>query len=285
MATTKITSNVLAPDAAQNNINSGSAFNVTVPTTISNSLVANNLVYKGGNTEGTALTIGTNDAQSLNFETNGSTRMSVTSAGNVGIGTITPSEKLTVVGNISATGSVTANSATIVGNVNAQRGIFQYGAPDGCLNLGADVNTTTRTAGSRKLASIVAPEYSNTRNIEFFNMNSPNASTADVSIGGRFQGSQYAATSISFVTAPNTSIQGGTVNMFIQGSSGNVGIGTDITTPPSEKLTVVGNISASGNVTANTVNATNSININGTYDIQTEIEKSKILAIAYAIAL
>lgn len=86
MATTKITSNVLALNAAQNNINSGAAFNVTVPTTISNSLVANNLVYKDGNTEGVALTIGTNDAQQLNFETNGSNRMIVTSGGSVGVG-------------------------------------------------------------------------------------------------------------------------------------------------------------------------------------------------------
>ena len=38
MATTKITSNVLAPDAAQNNINSGSVFAVNLPTTIAGNL-------------------------------------------------------------------------------------------------------------------------------------------------------------------------------------------------------------------------------------------------------
>jgi hypothetical protein len=52
----------------------------------SGSVTANNLVYKGGNTEGAALTIGTNDAQQLTFETNNSSRMIITSAGAVGFG-------------------------------------------------------------------------------------------------------------------------------------------------------------------------------------------------------
>lgn len=161
-----------------------SGFNVQGDCTIqgnvsaSGSVTANNLVYKGGNTEGAALTVGTNDAQDLNFETNGTSRMIITSAGavgfgtpptiqsgftfevagqskfanqlylgsnlrmfgstpliagdnlrftngnsveimrlstngNVGIGTTTPNEKLTVVGNISATGDIRSNGNII----------------------------------------------------------------------------------------------------------------------------------------------------------------------------
>ena len=45
------------------------------------SVSASNLVYRDGNTNTSALTIGTNDAYALNFETNGVTRMSVLSGG------------------------------------------------------------------------------------------------------------------------------------------------------------------------------------------------------------
>ena len=53
---------------------------------------------QGGNSFGTAATLGTNDAQNLILETNGSTRVTVTSAGDVGIGTTDPQQKLHVEG-------------------------------------------------------------------------------------------------------------------------------------------------------------------------------------------
>lgn len=85
MATTKITSNVLALSAAQTNINNDGSFTLSVPTQI------NNTVSVSGN-----LTVDTNT-------------LFVDSVNNsVGVGTTTPNEKLTVVGNISATGIVTA---------------------------------------------------------------------------------------------------------------------------------------------------------------------------------
>jgi hypothetical protein len=50
----------------------------------------------GGNSLGTALTIGTNDNFNLNLETAGTTRMTVTSAGLVGIGVTVPSSILDI---------------------------------------------------------------------------------------------------------------------------------------------------------------------------------------------
>lgn len=51
---------------------------------------------QGGNSFGTTATLGTNDSQNLAFETNNSARMTITSGGNVGIGTTTPQALLSV---------------------------------------------------------------------------------------------------------------------------------------------------------------------------------------------
>jgi hypothetical protein len=145
------------------------------------SVTANNLVYKDGNTEGAALTIGTNDTQDLNFETNGTSRMTVTSAGNVGIGITTPTAgyKLDVVGALRVTSNILSQGSILY--LNSQQALTQG---TNSLTLGGATYYTTLTYG--------------------------NAST----------------TNHNFV-------------------AGSIGIGT---TTPNEKLTVVGNISATGNL-------------------------------------
>jgi hypothetical protein len=57
-----------------------------------------NSFVQNGNSFGGTATLGTNDANALSFETNNATRMIITSAGNVGIGTTTPSATLSLVG-------------------------------------------------------------------------------------------------------------------------------------------------------------------------------------------
>jgi trimeric autotransporter adhesin len=57
---------------------------------------ATNAFVQGGNSFGTTALLGTNDNQSLAFETNGSTKMFISSSGNVGIGTTAPDRKLHV---------------------------------------------------------------------------------------------------------------------------------------------------------------------------------------------
>ena len=67
----------------------------------------------------------------LQLSTNNSARMTITSAGNVGIGTTNPNEKLTVVGNISASGNIQANGDTIQFFPN----LDGYGTPQGLFRL------------------------------------------------------------------------------------------------------------------------------------------------------
>ena len=60
-----------------------------------------NAFIQGGNSFGATALLGTNDNQSLALETSGSTRMFISPSGDIGIGTITPSDKLSIsAGNI-----------------------------------------------------------------------------------------------------------------------------------------------------------------------------------------
>lgn len=60
------------------------------------SIAAAGAYVNGGNSFGSAAIVGTNDNFSLGLETNGSTRLTVTAAGNVGIGITNPSGKFVV---------------------------------------------------------------------------------------------------------------------------------------------------------------------------------------------
>jgi hypothetical protein len=78
---------------------------------------ANNNVYSGnklfvfGGSTAAGNYICNNSSGDTTFFTNGGERMTIENAGNVGIGTTAPSEKLTVVGNISACGVLSAADA------------------------------------------------------------------------------------------------------------------------------------------------------------------------------
>jgi hypothetical protein len=69
-------------------------------------------VVSGGNSLGAAMTLGTNDAFDLNFETNNSTRMTMTSTGNLGVGTTAPNERFEVTGNIRVGSQTTRATST-----------------------------------------------------------------------------------------------------------------------------------------------------------------------------
>jgi len=64
------------------------------------------VILNDGNTLGSAMTIGTTDVNNLQLETNNTTRIFISSSGNVGIGTSSPAERLHVQGNSLFSGSL-----------------------------------------------------------------------------------------------------------------------------------------------------------------------------------
>ena len=106
-----------------------------------------NYILDGGNSKGAALTIGTNDVNQLNFETNNSTKMVVTTAGRVGIGNLNPTSMLYVSGDGAA--EVAVFESTTVGAARVKlQGVDRSGTiacevfqvPGGYQNVIASVN-------------------------------------------------------------------------------------------------------------------------------------------------
>jgi len=79
-----------------------------------------NAFVQNGNSFGTTALLGTNDNQSLAFETSGSVRMFVSSSGNVGIGTSTPITQLDVSGSGRFTSNLTVTGSLLVSNSTTQ---------------------------------------------------------------------------------------------------------------------------------------------------------------------
>jgi len=65
---------------------------------------------QNGNSFGATAILGTNDTQNLQFETSGSVRMTISSSGNVGIGTVSPISTLSVAG-----GNININDGYSIG--------------------------------------------------------------------------------------------------------------------------------------------------------------------------
>jgi hypothetical protein len=178
---------------------------------------------QGGNSFGTTALLGTNDNQPLALETNGTTKMFISSSGNVGIGTTSPLYSLDVVGNIRAYTTLirrdtSAGSAFINYNESAS-GYWSVGMPVSSYSY----IITDSNYGIDKLAIT-------------------NGSTWGIGIGkiapsARLDVSGSAIISGSFTVTP------GTVREFQVNTTG-IDIGNLIT----DTHTVTGSLSVSGSV-------------------------------------
>jgi len=112
-----------------------------------------NAFIQNGNLFGTTAVLGTNDTQNLQFETNGSTRMTISSSGLIGINTTTPAFTLDINGSLRTIGGATVNSLTSVGNISSSAGIviagganFDSAQVNNVLIVGDGSDTTTAFA-------------------------------------------------------------------------------------------------------------------------------------------
>ena len=140
------------------------------------SIVNPNAFVQGGNSFGTTALLGTNDNQNLQFETSGSVRMTISSSGNVGIGTTTPSASLHVSGasnsNLLQISSPSAASALFVsGSGNVGIGTTN---PTNTLQVGGTgISTTNLTASALPtLAQVQVLGIDSSGNITKFNTSS-----------------------------------------------------------------------------------------------------------------
>jgi hypothetical protein len=111
---------------------------------------------QNGNSFGTTATLGTNDNNSLQFETNNSTRMFISSSGDVGIGTTSPNAKLY----ISASGALSSDIAFRIRN-SANTGDL--------LSVGGTGTSTVTTLVATSGVSIQQPAGNYYPTISFYN--------------------------------------------------------------------------------------------------------------------
>jgi microcystin-dependent protein len=174
---------------------------------------------------------------------NGTEVIRVKPSGNVGIGTVIPSEKLEVSGNLKVTGTITGNiSAT---NINS--GVL---AVDRIPNLSANKITS---------GILTIPGSSGT----LLQVGAELGSAANIDLSGHVQLKEHGTGNLAYLQARNdnsnrniglrirTQKQGTTNRELVEAltisPTGNVGIGTET---PSEKLEVSGNLTVSGAITA-----------------------------------
>jgi len=110
---------------------------------------SNAIILNNGNTLGTTMTIGTTDANNLQLETNNSTRLFISSSGNVGIGTITPTlATLQIQGNVSASSYTGSLFGTSSWAVNALTASFVNTASTNAFVQGGNSFGTTALLGT-----------------------------------------------------------------------------------------------------------------------------------------
>ena len=168
------------------------------------------------------------------FGANNAEAMRLTGAGNLGIGTTAPGEKLVTFGNFLA-GSITSHTQL-------------YSGYDAQSNVIMELGYGTATANVVPLASLVLSKNLTSANsaigvISFANSSIANGSEKRVaSIGVSTDGALNSGV-MAFGTA-----SAGTINEHMRiNAAGNIGIGT---VSPTEKLEVTGNIKVTGNINA-----------------------------------
>jgi hypothetical protein len=127
--------------------------------TVSTSTLGLNVGFfaQGGNSYGAAALLGTNDNNVLQFETNGTVNMTLATSGNLGIGTTTPSARLSLE-RTGISGTTTALIDQYLGLANSVNGAQQFG---NAFNI-VTTNTATTTIVGSLMRITDSTAYANT---------------------------------------------------------------------------------------------------------------------------
>ena len=196
----------------------------------------------------TALYIGHNSSvRDLRFQTNNTDKITIKGGGDVGIGTTTPTEKLTVAGNISASGTIFTDTISSPSNnlvVSSSTVTITTSGSDANLILQADTGNNdeannpymTIEQDGGVMRSIIGLTGADSQWPDGGPLLNGKNNHLIIGTSGS-EGTAISKRGIQLVTLNTASL---TIS-----ASGNVGVGTNT---PTEKLTVEGNISSSGDI-------------------------------------
>jgi hypothetical protein len=175
-----------------------------------------NAFIQNGNSFGTQALLGTNDNQNLALETSGSTRMFISSSGNIGINKVNPNATLDVSGSAIISGSFTVTPGTVrefqvnTTGVNIGNLITDTHTVTGSLSTSGSltVNGNTIITGSLAVSQSLL-QYSNITAVT-------SGSTSNVA---SFNTSSFTAAFFDYVTTSGTNARAGSVFTVWNGNS------------------------------------------------------------------
>jgi len=135
---------------------------------VSTTSLASGFFQQGGNSFGASAVLGTNDSNSLAFETGGSTRVTIDTSGNVGVGTTLSSERFAIADDLNTTFEIrtTHNGSDFTPNVDDFGAIEWYSEDLSQAGVKTAIRSLARSTNGRSSALTFSTSNTSTNDIE-----------------------------------------------------------------------------------------------------------------------